>query len=393
MGDYVKKLILLFMIIIFLSGCAEQPLPNKDINPVIPKNIRAVWLFYREISMAVENGGTAESYTRKINEIFDKCVSLGINTVFFHVRPFADSFYPSELFPMSEYVTGKQGGAIDYDPLKIAVSLAHQKNISIHAWINPFRISFSDDEKLLCESNPAKELIKKGSDRVCKVGGGLYFNPADEENHRLIINGVREIVNNYDVDGVHIDDYFYPSTDECTDKNLYDAYIKGGGALPLSDWRIQKINSFVSSLYSAVKAQNKNLIVSISPAGNIDNNYKSLYGDVKRWGSTKGYCDWLIPQIYFGFENSVLPYEKAVLKWRKITSEKSVRLIAGLAAYKAAQKDGEWASDDIISHQWSFAAENGYDGFAMFSYSSLVSDDFSAVPQDRPQESTKQTSR
>lgn len=363
------------MALVFLSGCAGQPAPIEKRNVIIPENVRAVWIFYREISMADENGGTAESFKNKMNGIFDRCASMGINTVFFHVRPFADSFYPSELFPMSEYLTGKQGGEIDYDPLSIAVSLAHQKNISIHAWINPFRISFSDDRTLLDVSNPAKELLRKGSDRVCRVESGLYFNPADEENHKLIINGVREIVKNYDVDGIHIDDYFYPSTDECIDKNQYDVYRKNGGVLTLSEWRIQKVNSFVSALYSAVKSENENLIFSVSPAGNIDNNYKSLYADVKKWGSEDGYCDWLIPQIYFGFENSVLPYEKAVSQWREIATDNSVRLIAGLASYKAAEGEGEWSDDDIISRQWKSAKQNGYNGFALFSYTSIAADE------------------
>lgn len=361
----------------FLTACTQQPQNAEIYEPVQPETIRGVWLFYREISMADENGGTAESYTKKIGAIFDKCTEYGINTVFFHVRPFADSFYNSALFPWSEYITGQQGVSVAYDPLEIAINLAHKRGISLHAWINPFRISFFKDANKLSDNNPAKKLLNAKSDRVCTLSNGIYFNPADTENHKLIIDGVREIVKNYNVDGVHIDDYFYPDTAKSIDKNQYNAYVKSGGELSLQAWRIQCINSFVSSLYSSVKAVNRNVIVSISPAGNINNNLTQLYADVERWGSVNGYCDWLIPQIYFGFEHSTLPYEKAMKQWEKCTTCKSVKLIAGLGAYKAVSKDtDEWGSDDIICRQWQCAEKAGYNGYVLFSYSSIVSDDF-----------------
>ncbi|MCQ2480097.1 MAG: family 10 glycosylhydrolase, partial [Clostridia bacterium] len=182
---------------------------------------------------------------------------------------------------------------------------------------------------------------------------------------------------NYDVDGVHIDDYFYPDTVESIDKNEYQKYVKSGGELDLQSWRKQCVNSFVSNLYSSVKSINQNVIVSISPAGNIDNNLTKLYADVVRWGSVSGYCDWLIPQIYFGFDNKYLPYEKAINQWQKNTTCKSVKLIAGLGAYKALSGEtDEWQSDDIICRQWQCADKKGYDGYVLFSYSSIVSPDF-----------------
>lgn len=375
----MKKItvILISFILIFLLACSDnteqhnnqnKPVENKD------DSVRAVWIFYRELSMADENGGTAESFKKKIDEIFDNCVSLGLNTVFFHVRPFADSFYKSDIFPLSEYLTGEQGGKIDYDPLGIAVESAHERNISIHAWINPFRVSFSSDLSELSESNPAKKYAEEESELVYISENGIYFNPSCEENHRLIINGVREIVNNYDVDGVHIDDYFYPTSDEDIDKTQYGKYVSDGGGLSLKEWRIQCINSFVSSLYSAVKSADKNMIFSISPAGNVKNNYDSLFADVKRWGSTAGYCDWLIPQLYYSFDNKTLPYEKALKEWRSNTTLPSVKLIAGLGAYKAVSDDDEWKDKDIIKSQLKYAEKDDYDGYALFSYSSIISD-------------------
>lgn len=377
MGDCVKKFISAFLIVILLTGCTRAEYKEQPAAPPEAETVRGVWLFYRELSMADEKGGTAEGFRKKINRIFDNCTELKINTVFFHVRPFGDSFYPSGIFPLSEYLTGKQGGEIDYDPLEIAVKSAHERNISLHAWINPFRISFSDDESLLADTNPALRLIKSDSSRVYRCSGGMYYNPSCEENHRLIIDGVREIVNNYDVDGIHIDDYFYPDTSEKVDKIQYENYIEKGGRLSLEEWRIQCVNSFVSGLYSAVKSADKNIIVSISPAGNINNNYKTLYADVKRWGSTEGYCDWLIPQLYYGFFNDTLPYEKAAAEWKKITTCGRVKLIAGLGAYKMLSSESEeWKNGSIIERQWQYAEKSGYEGLALFSYSSIISESF-----------------
>ncbi len=372
----MKRTASLFLTIFLLTGCAKQPVTDKSDIKKQDETIKAVWIFYRELSMAEEKGGNAESFKKKIDGIFDNCVSLGINTVFFHVRPFADSFYPSDIFPLSEYLTGTQGANIDYDPLEIAVNSAHCRDISIHAWINPFRISFSTDFKQLAVSNPARKLFEDGSKLVCKTENGLYFNPSSAENHKLIIDGVREIVKNYNVDGIHIDDYFYPSTDESIDKAQYDLYKSKGGGMNLFEWRIQCINSFVSSLYNSVKSIDKNVVVSVSPAGNIDNNYNSLYADVRRWGSVKGYCDWLIPQLYYSFENETLPYKNAADEWRKITSCSEVKLIAGLGVYKAVEGDNDWTGDSVIEREWNYAEKCDYDGYALFSYSSIVSSDF-----------------
>lgn len=371
----MKKAAALFLIIAFLTGCTKQLVTEKTVPVKKDETVKAVWIFYREISMADEKGGSESSFKKMISDMFYNCASLGINTVFFHVRPFSDAFYQSDIFPLSEYLTGVQGDKIDYDPLKIAVDCAHRRGISIHAWINPFRISFSTDSELLADSNPAKKLIENGSDLICKTESGLYYNPSAPENHKLIINGVREIVKNYNVDGIHIDDYFYPDTDESIDKAQYDLYKSKGGGLCLSEWRIQCINSFVAGLYNSVKSIKNNAVVSISPAGNIDNNYNSLYADVKRWGSVKGYCDWLIPQLYYGFDNKTLPYKKAADEWRKITTCTDVKLIAGIGAYLAAEGDGEWSDNTIIKRQWEYARNKEYEGYALFSYSSMASSD------------------
>ena len=368
----------LLLAMLTLSSCGIIEKSKTEKKPT-GKEISAVWISYTELSMKDENGGDEDSFRDKITEMFDNCAQLGINTVFAQVRPFCDAMYPSEIFPWSAYLTGYQGDPVYYDPLEIMVEEAHERGLGLHAWINPFRVSFDTDTDKLSEKNPAKKLLsdEKTKDRVVTADGGLYLCPASTENHKLIIDGVREIIRNYEVDGIHIDDYFYPSTDIGVDKTYYDEYKKNGGALFYDKWRLDVISSFVSQMYTAVKNERNDCIFSISPAGNINNNYEEEYADVERWCSEKGYCDWMIPQIYYGFENEALPFDKACKSWSELDKSDDVRMIYGIPAYKVNGEDEEFkAGGGIIEKQISVAkATDNYGGVAFFSYSSLVDPD------------------
>lgn len=359
---------------LLLCSCSAVGKPkNKKSNG---KEISAVWISYTELSMIDEDGSDEASFRAKISTMFDKCEKLGINTVFAQVRPFCDAMYPSEIFPWSKYLTGYQGDPVYYDPLEIMVDEAHTRGMGLHAWINPFRVSFDTDLDKLSKKNPAKILLsdEKTKDRVVTADGGLYLSPASTENHKLIVDGVREIIRNYEVDGIHIDDYFYPSTDESVDKVYYDRYKKSGGKLFYDKWRLEVISSFVSQMYTAVKSERSDCVFSISPAGNITNNYEEEYADVERWCSEKGYCDWIIPQLYYGFENEALPFDKACDNWSKLDTDGNVRMIYGIAAYKVNDSDEEFdAGNGIIEKEISVAkATDNYGGIAFFSYSALA---------------------
>ena len=368
----------LLLAMLMLSSCGIIEKSKNDKKPT-GKEISAVWISYTELSMKDENGGNEDSFRDKISEMFDNCADLGINTVFAQVRPFCDAMYPSEIFPWSAYLTGYQGDPVYYDPLEIIVEEAHERGLGLHAWINPFRVSFDTDTDKLSEKNPAKKLLsdEKTKDRVVTADGGMYLCPASTQNHKLIIDGVREIIRNYEVDGIHIDDYFYPSTDISVDKTYYDDYKKNGGALFYDKWRLEVISSFVSQMYTAVKSERNDCVFSISPAGNINNNYEEEYADVERWCSEKGYCDWIIPQIYYGFENEVLPFDKACKSWSELDKTDDVRMIYGIPAYKVNSEEDEFkAGGGIIEKQISAAkATDNYGGVAFFSYSSLVDPD------------------
>lgn len=368
--------LLLAMLTLSSCGIIEK---SKNDKKSTGKEISAVWISYTELSMKDENGGNEDSFRDKISEMFDNCAQLGINTVFAQIRPFCDAMYPSEIFPWSAYLTGYQGDPVYYDPLEIMVEEAHERGLGLHAWINPFRVSFDTDTDKLSEKNPAKKFLndENTKDRVVTADGGLYLCPASTQNHKLIIDGVREIIRNYEVDGIHIDDYFYPSTDISVDKTYYEEYKKSGGALFYDKWRLEVISSFVSQMYTAVKSERNDCVFSISPAGNINNNYEEEYADVERWCSEKGYCDWIIPQIYYGFENEVLPFDKACKSWSELDTTDDVRMIYGIPAYKVNGEEDEFkAGGGIIEKQISVAkATDNYGGVAFFSYSSLVDPD------------------
>lgn len=375
-----KLLCVIFSILFLLSGCvttSDEP-PKSE-----PEKVSAVWIFYSELSMLGEKSKNEGTFTAKVEKMLDNCVEWGINTVFLQVRPFSDSFYKSDIFPWSYYLTGKQGKSVDYDPLEICIELAHERGLALHAWINPFRIAFDDAPSKLSENHPALDWIKNKTADVVFVNGGIYYSPASSSAQRLVLDGVREIVRKYDVDGIHIDDYFYPSTDKSVDKAFYKQYTDGGGKLELDEWRLNTVSAFVSQMYTVVKSENSDCIFSISPAGNISNNYEQQYADVRLWCSRRGYADWIIPQLYYGFEDEALPFDKALNEWSGLNTIGAVRMIYGIAAYKVNDSDDEWqAGTGIIDKQLELLEEDGNCcGAAYFSYSSLA--DKSRQPEFR----------
>lgn len=341
-------------------------------NKVTDNEIRGVWISCFELPDATK--GEAQFKTT-VENIFRNLKKKDYNTVFVHVRPFADSIYPSKIFPWSKYCC--KGKNPNFDPLKIIVKAAKANNISVHAWINPFRISTNNDVNALPQSSPAYGMIKNNSSDVAVLSNGIYFNPASTAVHKLIYSGVEEILRNYDVDGIHIDDYFYPTTDEKIDKKEYDGYKNSGGKLSLSDWRKNSVSAFVSGLYELTHKYNK--ILSVSPSANLDHNEKKLYADIPLWMGEKGYLDIVIPQIYYGFKNEKFPFEETANRWSKIKRNKSVKLVCGIARYKYNKIDknagkageNEWIDNkNIIEEQKKYIRENSnFSGFADYSYS------------------------
>lgn len=350
---------------------------NRTYNQSVQNEMRAVWLSYFELDTMLK-GQSESAFTRNIGAAFDNVSALGLNTVIVQVRPYADAIYPSEYFEWSYLVTGSEGGDPGFDPLKILVREAHNRGLSIEAWINPYRIRNANYKQALSANHVAHDYLLSGD--ALEYNGGIYFDPASEKAQKLIVNGVKEIVSNYNVDGIHFDDYFYPTTDEAFDQESYAAYKKSGGSLALADWRRENVNQLVKAVYAVVHNTKSDVRFGISPQGNLENNYNKQFIDVAVWLSQSGYVDYICPQIYFGFNNETSPYAETVAEWNDLIKNSSVELMVGLAPYKVGTEDtwagsgkNEWKTNsDLLSRMVDCARkETCYQGFVLFRYDSL----------------------
>lgn len=340
---------------------------------------RAVWISYLEMNQLLK-GKTEKQFTAGIAGAFDNVKSFGLNTVIVQVRPFGDALYQSSYFPWSYTVTGTEGQDPGFDPLAVMVREAKERGLRIEAWINPYRIRAAGNTNALSSGNPARQWLDKGKDGVIQYNGVLSYNPASSEARNLIVNGAAEIVRNYGVDGIHIDDYFYPTTDAEFDKAFYDAYRSGGGKLSLADWRRSNVEELVRGIYKAVKKENPNVLFGISPQSSVDNNYNFQYLDVKKIAGSEGFCDYVCPQIYFGYDNDTQPYKKTLQQWSDLVKGSPVKLYVGLAAYKVGAADSwagngknEWVNHDNLLRKMVDDARKAedYQGFALYRYDSL----------------------
>ena len=374
----MKKVIPLILILCFtFSSCS---LPQNNTQPVVQKNEyrKAVWIAYYELSEFTKDKSKYE-FEQKINDEFSKLSSYGFNTVTVQIRPCADAFYLSKYFPSSVYFNGTQGGEMAYDPLEIMCSVAQKYKLNIEAWINPYRVSQDDDYTKLSHDNFA--IKNKKMTKV--VDGKIYFNPAYDKVTDLIVNGVKEIVENYNISAIHFDDYFYPTQSQNFDKKEYKKY---GGDLSLTDWRRQNVTNMVKRVYDAIKTVNKGVEFGISPASNIKNDKNNLYADVESWVKNK-YVDYICPQVYFGFKNVYQPFMFTVKKWVKLCENTDIDLYIGLPLYKANTKDKYAAendksiinefknNNDIISRQITYISKiDKIKGYYIFSFSQLTSE-------------------
>ena len=304
------------------------------------KTVKAVWISY--IDFADILTGKSESQFRKnFEKVCENAVDFGINTLICHVRAFGDAVYPSEYFAWSQMVAdvGKNPG---FDPLKIMIEISHKHNLSFHAWLNPFRTFLNTQISKVPNSTIFKKWYNDSSKKgryIVKEGDRWYYNPGEPEVRELILNGVKEIINNYSVDGIHFDDYFYPTMKASFDEKSYKAY-SGGKALDV--WRRENITKFVKSVYDAVKEKNKNIVFGISPQANIENNMIEMYADVKLWATKNGYVDYLCPQIYYSYKSETLNFTTALNDWKNLVTASNVKLMVGLSPYRIGWYD-KWA--------------------------------------------------
>ena len=354
--------------------------------------MRGVWVSYLDWNgWAKDEAG----YKKAMDQTLDLCVQKGLNAVFLQVRPDGDAMYPSQYFPWSKFASGKQGKNPGYDPLAYAVQAAHQRGLQLHAWINPYRITgylnrYSD----LCASNPAIAWAKDGdssNDRwVLCQNGEYYYNPAIPQVRQLIIDGVKEIVTNYEVDGIHFDDYFYPNLDDSKAETWFDypEYQASGTSLSVAAWRRNNVNELVRGVYSAVKSIRPQALFGISPEGYLQNLRKDTrqFTDVDAWMTQSGYVDYLMPQIYWGFEAKQngqaagYAFANCLNEWVTLKKKGNVKLYVGLALYKTGTDavDGnevpEWQRyHDIMKREVQAGRATGQvSGYCFYDLSSLT---------------------
>lgn len=338
--------------------------------------VRGVWISYLEIGTLLKNKTKAE-FKSAVGKIYDNCTSIGINTVYVHARAFGDAFYDSDLFPFTKYISGDIGVKVSYDPYEILIDEAKKRGISFHAWINPLRLCTAEDMKLIKSGYVIRDWYDnpdlKGK-YIVNVSGTWYLNPAYDEAIQLVCDGVKEILTKYDVDGIHIDDYFYPTTDASFDSSAFN----NSSYSSLSAFRINNCNKLVKGIYDTVHKYSNNAVFGASTQGSFENNLNQLYADAEAW-CKGGYVDYFAPQIYYGFNNSTQPYEKCTDTWAKLVKGTDVKLYIGLAVYKIGKEDtwagnGKWEwcnTETMLKRQTEYARKAGCDGIVLYSYNYL----------------------
>ncbi|EPR11967.1 family 10 glycosylhydrolase [Ruminiclostridium papyrosolvens] len=425
-------ILLVFLTILPIAGYRLFADKNYEGNvsnaQTISKNedLRGVWIAsVSNIDFPSKPGISAEKQKKELDEIVSDTKYMGLNAIFFQVRPTGDALYKSSIFPWSKYLTGKQGKENDngFDPLAYIIQQAHKEGIQVHAWINPLRLSMGTaakpdkDVNVLSAAHPARKIPEAV---VAAPTGQLYLDPGNPAAIKLITDGVAEIVKNYDVDGIHFDDYFYPSKSESKGVDFNDSasYEKYKGSFKnKDDWRRNNINTLVKSTYDTVKNIKQTVQFGISPFAiwsNKDRNiegsstqggistYYDHFADSKKW-VREAYIDYIAPQIYWNMGFKVADYSVLVNWWKDVCSGTKVKLYVGHAAYKIndTTQSNDWLDPQQIPKQIAYNRKsNAVDGSIFYGYSKLrdntlgikdklrgifVSgrDPGSAVPEDR----------
>lgn len=360
----------------------------KAVSPA-SKDFRGVWIstiYHLDFPSAVSTD--PDKLKENTDSILDHIQAMGLTDVVLQVRPCADAFYNSSIFPWSRYLTGNQGTAPKnhFDPLTYWITEAHKRGLSLHAWINPFRITISGKSEIsgLSSNNPA--VIHP--EYVVNYKGNEYFDPGIPAARQLILDGVKELAENYDIDGIQLDDYFYPGTD-FNDESSFKAY--GSQYSNRDSWRIHNINTLIQELGKTIHQINPDLIFGVSPSGiwanqKDDSRGSATYGSESLYTSyadsyswvKNNWVDYLCPQIYWEFGYPQADYETLVRWWANTAKGTNVKLYIGLAAYKAqkAETGSVWYGYDELLQQLKLNHSlDDVSGECFFRYGSLLAID------------------
>lgn len=332
-----------------------------------------------------KQGLTTEEQQKELLALLDLAQKLNLNAIILQVRPCCDALYASKLEPWSEYLTGQMGKAPEpyYDPLEFAVNEAHKRGLELHAWFNPYRARNTGAKSPVANNHISKtrpELVKK-------YGAYLWMDPAEPAVQEHSLKVIRDVVQRYDVDGIHIDDYFYPykvkdaqgKVVDFPDDASWQRYKSKGGKLERDDWRRENVNKFVENLYKTIKTEKPWVKFGISPFGiwrpgfpkeikGFDA-YAELYADSKKW-LEEGWCDYFTPQLYWGVSEPAQSYP-ILLNWWSSVNKLNRHLWPGNNLDKI---DAKWPIADFKQQIELTRKEKGSTGNVLWHYKPIVND-------------------
>ena len=330
------------------------------------RELRAMWISsVVNIDWPSRTGLSADELRAEYRHWLDVAAGMHLNAVFVQVRPTADAFWPSPYEPWSQYLTGTQGGDPGFDPLAFVVAETHARNLELHAWYNPYRVSMQPDPAKLLPDHPAR----RHPDWVWPYGGKLYFDPGLPEAREHIYAAILHSVEHYDLDGVHFDDYFYPypvAGQTLPDAGTYAEH--GGGFATVEDWRRHNVDTFVQTISERIKQLKPWVKFGISPFGIWRNastdprgsdtggsqSYDLQFADTRRW-VLEGWLDYINPQIYWQFGLAVADYAKLVPWWADVAAQAGTHLYIGEALYKVTS--GVFTDPAELSNHLTYCAE------------------------------------
>ena len=330
---------------------AATRLVAQNPPPPIAREFRAVWVAtVGNIDWPSKPGLSTWDQQRELLAILDRVTSLNLNAVVFQIRPGADALYSSSYEPWSQFITGRQGRGPEppWDPLAFAVEQAHKRGLELHAWFNPYRAAYNRD------SLKSRTHISQTDPRLVReYGRFLWMDPGDAEVRRRTVRAVVDVVKRYDVDGVHIDDYFYPYPEndasgkpiDFPDSATYARYRKNGGTLARDAWRRENVDKLVEQFYKSVHAAKPFVKVGVSPFGiwrpgnpaqikGFDA-YAQIYADSKKW-LQKGWLDYLAPQLYWPIKPPDQSFP-VLYDWWLSVNTKHRHMWPGLATYRVTE--------------------------------------------------------
>ncbi|MGH8881503.1 MAG: glycoside hydrolase family 10 protein, partial [Stackebrandtia sp.] len=346
-------------------------------DPARPKReFRGSWIATTvNIDWPSKPGLDVDTQKAEYQRLLDDAAEFELNAVVTQIRPTGDAFWPSPLEPWSRWLTGEQGKDPGYDPLAYAIDATHAAGLDFHAWLNPYRISMTAsngdvgvDPSKLHESHPARR-HPEWVVAYPKTDGQLYYNPGIPEVREFVVEAMMHAVDNYDIDGVHFDDYFYPYPVGDEDFDDAAAFAEYGGDFDtLADWRRANTDALIQEFGRRIKESRPWVRFGVSPFGvwrNVADDpdgsdteagsptYDVLYADTRKWVK-EGWIDYIAPQIYWAISLEIASYQVLVEWWNQLCADTDCQLFIGEATYKVDVDEAspEWKNDprELLNH-------------------------------------------